>query len=105
MSIESEVAQLQQELAELKNNFREYGAIHQHDIGQAEAYRAAITAIIAAHPDPNLLAVHLNQHLSRPEAREVFQSNNDERLQGLQEAQSYLLEVVGIAQRLHRTPG
>ena len=104
MSIEEDVVQLQRELSELKNNFREYGTIHQYDLGQAEAFRAAITAIIAAHPDPDLLAAHLEQHLSRPEAREVFQSNNEERLQGLQAAQSYLLDVVGIAQRLHHTP-
>jgi hypothetical protein len=104
MSIEDDVVQLQRELNELRQNFREYGTIHQYDLGQAQAFRAAITAIIAAHPDPDLLAVHLDQHLSRPEASEVFQSNNEERLQGLQAAQAYLLEVVGIAQRLHRTP-
>jgi hypothetical protein len=101
MTAEDRISKLEKELSDLKNNFREYAEIHQYDIGQSEAFRAAITALIAAHPNPDLL---VDQHLARPDAHEVFQSNNEERLQGLQDAQTYLLEVCSIAQKHHRTP-
>jgi hypothetical protein len=104
MDNERRLAALELELTSLKDNLREYAKIHQYVIGQAQAFHAAITALIAAHPDPDLLAVQLHQHLARPEAHEVFQANNDERLQGLQAAQSYLLEVSSIAQKHHRKP-
>jgi len=98
------IAQLEHALVDLKNNFREYASIHQYDIGESQAFRAAITALIVSHPDPDLLASQLHQHLAQPEAGAVFQANNEERLQGLQDAQAYLLEVCNIAQRLHRIP-
>lgn len=104
MPPEERIAKLEQEIVDLKNNFREYAKIHQHVIGESQAFQAAITALIAAHPDPDQLATQLHQHLARPEAHEVFQANNEERLQGLQDAQAYLLEVCSIAQKLHRTP-
>lgn len=105
MDNERRLAALEQDLENLKENLREYAKIHQGLIGESQAFQAAITALIAAHPAPDLLVVQLHEHLSRPEVREIFQANNEERLQGLQAAQSYLLEVCSIAQRLHRTSG
>ena len=104
MTPEERIAALERGLSELLDNFREYGTIHQYEIGQTEAYRAAITALIACHPDPERLTAQLAEHVARPEAEAVFQSNNEERLRGLQDAQAYLLEVCEIAGRLHRTP-
>jgi hypothetical protein len=103
MDNERRLAVLELELAALKDNLREYAKIHQGLIGETQSYQAAVTALIAAHPDPDLLAVQLHQHLARPEAGAVFQSDTEERLQGLQTAQSYLLEVCSTAQKLHRT--
>lgn len=105
MDNERRLAELEHELESLKDNLQEYTKIHQHIIGESQSYQAAITALIASHPDPDLLAEQLHQHLARPEAGAVFQANTEERLEGLQEAQAYLLEVCGIAQRLHRKPG
>lgn len=104
MSTEERIEKLETELAAFKANFQEYAKIHQYEIGESQAFRAAITALIAAHPDPDLLAVQLQEHMARPEAAEVFQANNEERLQGLQDAQTYLLDVCNIAQRQHRKP-
>jgi hypothetical protein len=104
MSNDDRIEKLEKELVALKINFLEYAKIHQHEIGESNAFRAAITALIAAHPDPDLLAVQLREHMARLEAAEVFQANNEERLQGLQVAQAYLREVCGIAQKHHRKP-
>jgi hypothetical protein len=104
MDNERRLATLEQEIESLRQNFQEYAKIHQHILGESQAFQAAITALIAAHPDPDLLADQLQHHLARPEAREVFEANNEERLQGLQAAQAYLLDVCSIAQKLRRTP-
>jgi hypothetical protein len=104
MSTDGRIHKLEQEIGILKDNFEQYAKTHQHILGESEAYRAAVIALIATHPDPDILAGQLHQHLSRPEAAAVFQSNSEERLQGLQAAQSYLLDVCDIARRLHRKP-
>jgi hypothetical protein len=104
MTNEDRIMRLEQELTELKSNLREYAKIHQHDIGESQAFRAAIIALIASHPNPDMLAVQMQQHLAQVEADVVARANTEERLQGLQAAQSYLLEVCSIAQRAHHTP-
>ena len=104
MSADGRIHKLEQEIGILKNNFEEYAKIHQYVIGESQAFQAAVTALIAAHPDPDALSDQLHQHLARPEAHEVFQANNEERIQGLQAAQAYLLEVCSISQKLRRTP-
>jgi hypothetical protein len=104
MSNDERIAQIEKDLAEIKPELVSFGKMYEYEIGRADAFHAAIIALIAAHPDPDEVAKQVRQHVARPEAASVFGQGSEERLNGLQDAQAYLAEVCSIAQKLHRMP-
>jgi hypothetical protein len=97
MNQEERVAQLEREIAKLKNDFEEYGRIAQDIGGSTRMFEAAVIALIASHPRPDLLASQLTDYLARVEAGIVHNSQAEEHLQGAQAAQTMLLDVLDDA--------
>lgn len=94
MTSEDRIATLEKELAKLRADFSEAIEIIQYLGGQDRAFEAAVLAVIATHPHPELLEPALNENLARTEAGIVHQSQSDAHLQGMQEAQNVLLAAL-----------
>ena len=106
MKPEERIASLEQELSQLRSAFAEYSLIHQDIGGQSRMYEAAVLALVASHPRPDLLGPVLEEHLSRLEAGVVAVANTEEHLQGAQAAQEVLMfalsESVARFRNLHQ---
>jgi hypothetical protein len=90
MNQEERIAVLEKQLAELRAALAETALIYQDIGGQTRMYEAAVLALIASHPRPDLLAPDLHQHLARVEANAVAVAETDQHLQGVQDAQAVL---------------
>jgi hypothetical protein len=98
MNDQQRIAALEQELVQLRAAFAEYARTHQELGGQGRAFEAAIFALVASHPRPDILGPSLQDHLAKLEAGVVAQAETDEHLQGVQDTQAVLLATLENAQ-------
>lgn len=103
MNQEARIASLETALTDLRDAFAETARIHQELAGQARVFEAAVLALIASHPRPDLLGPHLARHLSRVEAGAVGAAETEEHVQGVQDAQAVLMLALSESNERYRT--
>ena len=104
MTPEERIAALEAELLQLRSAFAEYARIHQEFGGHDRMYHAAVLALIASHPAPELLEPALAHHLAKVDANVVSTSPTEEHLQGAQEAHTLLNLALAEAQARRSKP-
>ena len=100
MSQEERIVALEKQLSELRASFAETALIYQHIGGETRMFEAAVLALIASHPRPDLLGPDLHQHLARVDASAVSAAETEQHLQGVQDAQTVL--IVALDESLER---
>lgn len=98
MDAAQQIQALAAELARLRADFRKYDRALQQLKGIDRAFQAAVLALVATHPRPDLLAQGLREYLARLEASAVAVDVSDEHVRGVQQGQEVLLAALADAE-------
>lgn len=96
------IAVLEQEISQLQERFRQYGAEHQRQLGIAFGYSAAVLALIESHHNYDFLFPALAHAYQQADAYANGEAQTDEFPQGLQVANEQISASLDI---LLKRPG
>lgn len=98
MTSEERIEALEKTILGMQSAFDDYASIHQQLAGQARIYEAAVSALVAAHPQPELLRPVLVHELALVDASSVAISNSEERVVGVQSAQRVVMKALAACE-------
>lgn len=100
MTSDERIAQLEQEVSELKQHAMDTRSACLAMLGGARAFEIAVLSLLASTKHPEAVGRDLADRLQRLETQLVFESPSDEQLHGAQCAAEALMVALGDAQAL-----